>query len=371
MKLFLSAAAAVSLLALPAFGHGCDRTDNDRREASRVIRNIAGRVDALETRIVEALRLQTGQLSGYQAQSAKAVTGALDAQTALLAQVAREVEETRSMRARRPSRSGCATVTGLSGMGASRVAAERAAAQASEIETGRIVADRAVVQAAGAAADNAARFAAVTAAYCNAERLGEKAAACRSAPERHGSDLKPGNLFDHSTIAADDDLRTAIELSRNLASPVVHDPPSIAAAGTDQERRQVLLSRSADARQALAADFFGHARSLRAPGAELGGWAAAAIPGRDPAKSVSRYELLEILASKRFESPEWFVRLQGLSEANLLRELVMLQAVKLMLDWERFRLDERRGAVGAASLATDIERLRLLPGLANPAGSVN
>ena len=73
-----------------AHAHACDRTDNDRREASRVIRDLTGEIDEMERAIIEALRLQTGQLSGYTAQSARAITGALDSQTRLQAQIARE-----------------------------------------------------------------------------------------------------------------------------------------------------------------------------------------------------------------------------------------------------------------------------------------
>ena len=92
------------LTVLPAEAHSpCDPTDNDRAEASRVLVGLTREIDVMEASIVEALRLQTGQLSGYAAQSAKAVTGALDAQTGLQAQIAREVEETRAMRARRPT----------------------------------------------------------------------------------------------------------------------------------------------------------------------------------------------------------------------------------------------------------------------------
>ena len=86
---------------------------------------------------------------------------------------------------------------------------------------------------------------------------------------------------------------------------------------------------------------------------------------------MSRYELLELLASRRFEDPGRFVALQEMSEANLLRELAMLQAVGLMLDWERFRLDERRGAMEAARLAAAAEAMRRLPGLANPGAGTN
>lgn len=135
--------------------------------------------------------------------------------------------------------------------------------------------------------------------------------------------------------------------------------------------RRVLLARSADARAALAADFFSHARALRAPGVDLGKWAASLVPGRDPDEPVSRYELIEILAARRFENPDWFVQLQAMNEANLLREVVTLLATSLLLDWERYRMDERRGALDAVSAAMGAEGMRRLPGLSEPASGVN
>ena len=364
------AAAAILVPAGPAQAHRCDRTDNDRAEASRVLRGITREIDAMERAIIEALRLQTGQLSGYTAQSTKALTQALDAQTRLQAQTAREVEETRTMRAHRPSRSACATVTGLTGLEATRSAAENAQKAAGEVETGRIVSDRAVVAEAGSAADGAARFDTLTRTYCSAARAGEPV--CRGEDARHSADLKPEALLDRRTFGNEADLHAAIELSRNLAAPVVHDPLPLASAETDRERRLVLLARAGDARTALAADYFAHARSLRAPGADLGPWADAVSTesGRDPEVPVSRYELMELLASRRFEDPAWFVALQEMSEGNLLRELVTLHAISLMLDWQRFRLDERRGAMEAARLALAAEEMRRLPGLGDPgAGS--
>ena len=371
---------AVLAAALPAKAHRCDRTDNDRAEASRVIRGITREIDAMERAIVEALRLQTGQLSGYTAQSTKALTQALDAQTRLQAQTAREVEETRTMRAHRPSRSACATVTGVTGLGAARSAAENAGEAAGEVETGRIVSDRALVAEAGSAADGAARFDTVTRLYCSPARAGgdgtgehpgtgeRPGPVCRGENAWHGADLKPATLFDRRTFGDEAELHAAIELSRNLAAPVIHDPLPLASAETDRERRLVLLARAADARTALAADYFAHARSLRVPGADLGAWADSVAPGsgRDRQAPVSRYELMELLASRRFDDPSWFVALQEMSEANLLRELAMLQSISLMLDWERFRLDERRGAMEAARLALGTEEMRRLPGLADP-----
>ena len=361
----------------PAKAHRCDRTDNDRAEASRVIRGITREIDAMERAIVEALRLQTGQLSGYTAQSTKALTQALDAQTRLQAQTAREVEETRTMRAHAPSRSACATVTGVTGLGAARSAAENAGEAAGEVETGRIVSDRALVAEAGSAADGAARFDTVTRHYCSPARAGDDGQVCRGDDAWHGADLKPATLFDRRTFGDEAELHAAIELSRNLAAPVVHDPQPLASAETDRERRLVLLARAADARTALAADYFAHARSLRVPGAALGAWADAVAPesardtggpgnGRDPDAPVSRYELMELLASRRFDDPSWFVALQEMSAESLLRELVMLQSISLMLDWERLRLDERRGAMEAARLALGTEEMRRLPGLTDP-----
>ena len=368
------AVTLAAMFAAPARAHSpCDPTDNDRADANRVLVGLTREIDVMEASIVEALRLQTGQLSGYAAQSAKAVTVALDAQTRLQAQIAREAAETDAMRARRPSDSTCAAITGLTGLAGTRAASETAYARAAATETGRIAGDRAIVDRPGAAAGDAARFETVTGVYCNAARAGEDPTACRGGDALHGADLQPANLFDRRTFTSEAELRAAVELSRNLTAPVVDDPPPIASADTDRERRRVLLARSAGARAALAGDYFAHARSLRAPGAALGDWAAqvAPGPGREPGAPVSRYELLELLASRRFEDPDWFVDLQAMSEANLLREVVTLQAISLMLDWRRYRLDERRGGMEAAGLALAAEGMRRLPGLANPAAGAN
>ena len=202
-----------------ALAHACDRTDNDRREASRVIRNLTQEIDEMERAIIEALRLQTGQLSGYTAQSARAITGALDSQTRLQAQIAREAAETEAMRARRPSRGACEGITGLAGLAATGAASARARTSAAVTETGRITGDRAVVERQGAAAGDAARFESLTKSYCNAARSGEDSGLCRGRSALHGADLRAGTLFDRRTFASEEELRAAVELSRNLLSP--------------------------------------------------------------------------------------------------------------------------------------------------------
>ena len=357
-------ALAVTLLApgeaQALFGRAkCDPTDNDRAEASRVLRGVTQRLDVMEANIVEALRLTTGQVSGYIARSAKTTTQALDAQTQLLAQIAREVEETRSIREHRPAEAACETITGLTGLGSTRRAAEAAAGAAETRETGRVMGDRAAVAAVGGA-NNEARFDALLGRYCHAGRGGQSDLVCTAPEEGHGSDMRPANLLDKRTFASREELETAVDVSRNLAAPVVFGQVPFVTAETAQEKARVLYARALDARTALSADYMSHARSLRHPGVALGDWVAELVPGEAEreGEGLSRYELLEILASRRFEDPNWFVGLQGMSEANLLRELVTLQAIQLLLQWEAYRVSERRGAIDATALSVALERAR-------------
>ena len=337
----------------------CDPTDNDRAEASRVLRGVNQRLDVMEANIVEALRLTTGQVSGYIAQGAKTTTQALDAQTKLLAQIAREVEETRSVREHRPAETACDTITGLSGLGDSRRASVAAGEEAERVEGGRVIGDRGAVSEVGGA-NNEARFDALLSKYCHPGRGGQSELVCTASEETHGADLKPANLLETRTFSTREELETAVEVSRNLAAPIVFGQVPFVTAETEREKSRVLYSRALDARTALSADFMSQVRSMRYPGAVLGDWVAELVPGEAgrSGEGLSRYELLEILTSRRFEDPNWFVGLQSMSEANLLREMVTLQAIQLLLQWEGYRLSERRGAIDATSLSLALERAR-------------
>lgn len=369
-NLALAALALAVLLPAPAdalFGGGsrrCDPTDNDIQEANRVI----GEIEAMERAIIEALRLQTGQLAGYEAQSASALTQALDSKTRLEAQIAREIEESEALRAHVPSSSSCRTATGAAGLAAAREGAEAATAQAAAIETGRIAHDLAVAAPGGATADSDARFAVVTGTFCASARAGQQG--CAGDPASHDIDLLPGSLFDVSTFSGPTERQAAIELSRNLAAPVVSEPFPWDAATSPAERRRALMERSGLARAALAADTFSRARAMREPAVDLGDWAAAVAPEAGGGGPLSRHALLEHLASLRFEDPGWFIGLEGMGTEAMLREMARLQAISLIISWERYLLEERRGAIEAARLAIAVEQGRLIPGLSGP-GSVN
>ena len=337
-----------------------------RSAARQVITNVNLRIDEMERQIVETLELQTAQLSGYVAQSTKAVTGALDVQTKLLAQIAREEAETRSKVARMPTNSGCRTVTGMTGLAEGREVETRTVRETAARETGRVAGDTSAVERAGAGADAERRYGVWTSRHCSAERLESGAGVCRGSAERHDADIRAGSLFDVGTFRTEEDRLAAAELGRNLAAPVVADRLPLGAVDTEQDRRLAMLARGADARSALASDWFARSRAAREPAAELGSWAAAMAPGSSGSERISRHELLELLASRRFENPAWAVGLQGMGTDNLLREVALMQAAALMLDWDRYLMDERRGAMEAARLGAVVEEMRRLPGLSSP-----
>ena len=370
---FLTAGAAIvaawAFVPSPAaalFGGGgkCTPTWKTVSEASRVITRVNARLAALERTIHDALVRQTGQQSGYIAQSAKAVTTALDSHAAVRAQTEREAAEVTAQVTRRPSRSACTVTTGAEGLAQARAASRLAGRAAAVSETGRIAGDRATGSAPAAATDSAERYRRILERWCSPDRAPLQSAACSGAPEDHGRDLRPDSLFGVETFASERELQAAIDLSRNLTVPAVEDPEPLGAVDSASERARVMASRAAAARRALAAEALGHLRALRAPGPELGAWAAAVDPDRDADAAVSRLELVDLLAAKRFERTAWWTELQSMGGEALLRETASLLAASLLLDRERFRLEERRLAIQAATLAARIDRDRAIAGRA-------
>ena len=348
------------------FGSGpkCTPTWKTVEEASRVITRVNARIETLERTIYDALVRQTGQQSGYMAQSAKAVTTALDSHAAVRAQTERDAAEVRAQVARRPSHSACTVTTGAEGLGQARLASTLAGRAASISETGRIAGDRATGSAPAASTDSAERYRRILERWCSPDRAPLQSAACSGASEDHGADLRPDSLFGVETFASERELQAAIDLSRNLTVPAVEDPEPLGAVDSASERARIMASRAAAARRALAAEALGHLRALRAPGPELGAWAAAVDPDRDPDAAVSRLELVDLLAAKRFERTAWWTELQSMGGEALLRETASLLAASLLLDRERFRLEERRLAIQAAMLAAQIDSDRRVAGRA-------
>ena len=363
------AAIGVLVLALwapgaPAFFGGsckCDPTDNDAAQATRVIGSLTAQLTALEVAIVAALKLHATQVSGMIAQNANAHAKALDGANLVHAEMLRDVEESRAIRAHAPSETVCEGVTGMSGLAPGR-AQQGAVAQARSAEmVGRLTQDPGVIVVSAEAGDTRARFERVVQLYCDPARTASGDDVCSGSADLHAADLHPGALLGHATLD-DGTLRdTASDWTRNIAVPFAWDRTPYRAARSTSGRRQVLRERSLDARAALSAGYLNDRFAMRIPAVALGDWARAVLPdGAGPTgASISHFALLEVL-THRFESPDYFLKLQAQGEANLLRELVQLRAVGLMLDWERYRLAEWQGAMTAGLLALETERDRLL-----------
>ncbi len=372
---------SVVLTSSPATA-GCDGTDNDIAEANRVITQLAqaetaiiGTIATMEASVVQTLALHAGQTSAYIAQNATAISTAIDEQTKRQAQVLRDVEETEAIQGRLPSVNACEGITGLAALGTVRLASELAHAQATEIETGRVTQDRAVTSLAGAATDTTSRFDLVFASYCNAERAGVDGDICSAPPELHDADLRASSLFGEATLATEASRRVATDWIRNLTVPVIDDPPPLASADTTEERKSILDHRADDARIALAIDYMNGLYANRVPAVNHGAWANAVrglgSQSVEGSGAISHHELLRVLARERYEDPGYFVSLQGLGTENLLRELIQLQVVGLMVNWERFTLEQQRGAMEAVGLVMTVDQKRDRQGIVSPVESVN
>ena len=338
----------------------CDPTDNDRLEASRVVRELGADIDELERTIVDALRRHATQVSAVIGQNANAFGKAIDGANLARAQMMRDVEESRAVRDHAPSETVCEGITGMSELAPGRVRQEMAAEERSNQMVGRITQDPSVVVVSAEAADIRGRFERVVQLYCDPSRTMGADGICSGSADLHGADLHPGALLGRSTLADGTARDTAADWTRNIAVPFAWDGTPYRQADNTSDRRRVLRERSFDARAALAGGFMNHLYAMRVPAVSLGAWARDVLPaGMGPeGDSVSHLELLEAL-THRFESPDYFLRLQAQGEANLLRELVQLRAIDLMLDWERYRLEEYQGAMAAALLALETERDRL------------
>ena len=352
------------LLAEPAwaiFGtRKCDPTDNDKAEASRVIEKMVKEFDELEFTIVEALRLHATQTSAAIVNNANAVAKALDGANLARWEMVRDLEESRARRDHAPSTTVCEGITGMSGLAPGRQQVERVFETRSSEMVGRLLHDPDVIEVTAEAGDTRARFERVVQIYCDPEKTPGGAGACSGSSELHGADVHPGALLERSTLAEGTARDAATDWMRNIAVPFAWDRAPYGEATSTVSRRRMLRERAFDARVALAGGAINRLYAIRVPAVSLGGWARAVLPeGVGPqGDAISHYELLETL-THRFESPDYFMQLQAQNESNLMRELIQLEAIGLMVDWERFRLAEYQGAMSAGLLALETERDRI------------
>jgi len=76
---------------------------------------------------------------------------------------------------------------------------------------------------------------------------------------------------------------------------------------------------------------------------------------------------MELKASHRFLSPTWQTKIQSATPEAVMREVALMMAEQMYLDWQCFKLDEKNGMVASANLAIAAQSMR---GGSTPAGTL-
>ena len=308
----------------------------------------------------EGLRLHAMQESATWGQHGIAFGRAVEGMVTAEAEAARELEHSRAERAHSPFVGVCEAVDGFRAMSAGRAGEARETQAAGDALVAWLGLDRALAPELTGGSDGKARVEEVLGRYCARGRARGAGGACTGAPEDHGRDLHPGALLEAGTLEEGDDAIAAMDWIRNVAVPVLEEPPAMTGTMTAGERRRVLSERSIAARAAVAAGYLQGRAASRVPSVPAGDWVEAVSVERDGSVPdvVSRHELLRVLARGRYEDPNHLSRLQAADRANLLREWISAEVVSLALGFEGYRDDERRLVMLAARLSGAVERAR-------------
>ena len=311
----------------------------------------------------EAIARHAQQVSTLWTQRAQAMASAIDGMLEAERAALTGREEARALVAHSPSEGVCEAVEGARAASGTRAAREQEAGEAAAALVAWLVRDTARAPGMSAASDATARLELVLSRYCAPGRtaVGE-GSDCRAAPALHAADLDPGAVFGVATFENEDQALVAVDWARNVTMPVADTGQAWRGVDTALQRRVVLERRASEARAALAAGYVQERLAARLPAVSAGSWAQAiGVAGADDETGrMSTHALLGTLVRGRFENPEVFLRLQAQDESNLLRELIVNEAVSLALSFEAYRDEERQGAVLAARLARAVEWAREL-----------
>ena len=308
----------------------------------------------------EGLRLHAMQESATWGQHGISFGRAVDGMVTSEAEAARELEQSRAERAHAPFVGVCEAVDGFRSMSAGRAGEARETQAAGDALVAWLGLDRTLAPELTGGSDGKARVEEVLGRYCARGRSRGGQGACTGAPEDHGRDLHPGALLEAGTLEEGDDAIAAMDWIRNVAVPVLEEPPAMTRTMTAAERRRVLSERSIAARAALAAGYLQGRAASRVPSVPAGDWVEAVSVGRDGSvpEVVSRHELLGVLARGRYEDPNSLSRLQAADRVNLIREWISAEVVSLAVAFEGYHDDERQLVMLAARLSGAVERAR-------------
>ncbi len=287
-----------------------------------------------------------------------------------------------------PSFSLCQNASGARGMNA----ASEAVAYQRAVVTDGIMArggnDLGSPAGSGATMDIIVRYNDWTEKYCNPARFGEicqeGAGAGPGIDDITGitdADIQTATLFETLSFAPRAQLNddpspkeaAAIELVMNLTQPFVENviPPTMLTSNAGL--RAFMRRRSEDSRlmmaQAALVDMVAHRTPPPTEDAggndiePLGEWARqmleeAGVPTDGIPDHISSHQIMEVLASRRFQGTGWYMKLQGMEPANVAREQAMMASMLLRMKWRNYQLMERLVGIRATRFAMKAEAAR-------------
>jgi hypothetical protein len=354
----------VGVVSSPAASACCVAYDyaHATSQTERVITQISFKLQQLETNIVEALRLSTGQITNNIKQQTAAQERLMSAQTDQRYTLERKALRAQAVMNHESAPSACAALTSSTSGVAADVVSEKISSQMQHVNTAWRTGKEVSPSAAGPAAAMAWNVSQRQEKYTCAD--GETQWLTPNIVPTCEADTQAGTLFD-SPVLDQASLDATQAFLRNVYDPIPDG--AIPSALEDQNVGVVALRLSKDARLSLAEKAGSDATGRRTPSIEHADWArstAAQIPNFDPTTihdvdgKISWFQWMEIKSSYRFLSPTWQTNLQSAGPTALLREMTIMMAEQRYLDWHRYQLEEQQSLVTSANLALGAEKMR-------------
>ncbi|MGH8156669.1 MAG: hypothetical protein ACREPQ_00985 [Rhodanobacter sp.] len=184
--------------------------------------------------------------------------------------------------------------------------------------------------------------------YCSAQdaALGRCSAV---SSDMQNADVRADTLLSHSSLSPSQ-ITAAQALQANLVDPMPTQNIPQGLENTQAGKMFVAGQYIEQAGLSVAQNSLSQAIAVRTPVQGLGSSAMMNTP------DISEMGLMEAQVQGRFESPQWYQMVAGMSDTNLLREMNKQMALKLWMDLRTYKQQERIETSIATILALDVRR---------------
>ncbi|HAU29973.1 MAG TPA: hypothetical protein DCW68_07710 [Rhodospirillaceae bacterium] len=383
--------AAVLALATPfASAHAacgvcpqCDPTDNDEKEATRTIDKVNKRIDKLEEKLVETLKLHAAQTTGAVEKVGPQVAAAIDGLVRSMKEMKQEEHLAQSIKEHMTSAAGCGNTSQATAF--------------TEAEKGTKAAIQKIFKK-GSARSGSTKW--VPGGKAPVSKPGEPVGAQDDVVQRFDElqdtrnteeDKNPEKtLFGNLTIGENTDVdrtgvtetnppgakipkeqKAAILLRDNLINPIKQEPAPTALTDPSKADFSGKLAynrlRSNEAREEMAKAPLNFSMGMRTPSvdtkyvSEILNNASFQMDPNDKNvenNKISQFYLMNIVMNQKFQDPKWHAELWKDGGENLQRQMAQMMAFSLMLQWKQFQMMEMLTAVMSTKLGMDLEVAR-------------